>query len=239
MASSDDAADAAADATNDNEIKASEAEQTNEQTNTADVAKTIAADNMYNNPVKDKKKTQHGPGMDPFPEAARLANQHFAIVALFPPGSKQTGRRVPICIRGVTATLEDAEEYIRDHLYPVDPDFTHVIVPMYEWGRYPPSQQESNRMDTTYHDPVMQQLMAGHFKTVAQDKVKLAARKRFAKQASRNKRNPANKTERATRRREARHLRAKALWTPGDKSESSSGSDDGKEEEVTANVQLL
>lgn len=189
---------------------------------------------LYQDPVaeKDSKKIQKGPGAEPLPMKARIKGQNFAVVAFVDTSStKRVSRgRVPISIRGAFETQEEAETYVRDVLYPADPDHHHFVVSMWEWGIVPPTQREFQAMDMEYHNPEVQQYMAQYFASRESDRQTLKARKKFAKQAASNKRNPENKALREESRKAARRQMAKAIWKPEGKPEGPEGTKETKEE---------
>lgn len=192
-------------------------------------AKEIERDHRYVDPVKDgEKKVQHGPGAAPLPREARIKGQNYAVIALVESRSGHRGR-VPLQIRGAYATVDEANDYIRDVLYRADPDHDHYVVPMWEWGIVPPTQRERQAMDMEYHNPEVQRHMDQYFKQREADRASLKARKKRAKQVATNKRNPDNKAAREEVRRETRRQHAKAIWSDKDSKESTSKEEDKAE----------
>lgn len=205
-------------------------------------AKEIERDHRYVDPVKDgEKKVQHGPGAAPLPREARIKGQNYAVIALVESRSGHRGR-VPLQIRGAYATVDEANDYIRDVLYRADPDHDHFVVPMWEWGIVPPTQRERQAMDMEYHNPEVQRHMDQYFKQREADRASLKARKKRAKQVATNKRNPDNKAAREEVRRETRRQHAKAIWKetsdPADPRVDSEKSSKEEDKGVYSSVQV-
>ena len=151
-------------------------------------AAALLASNTYRDPVDRQKfmeNAQLGPGNGEFPAAARVADQNYLVIAVYPSHLAPDTRRVPLNFRGAFKTRVGAERYISEILYPTDPDFDHLIVPMYRWGMFPALDTELAQAKTVYHNPEIDEHMRVAFERVAKDRDELEQRKNDAVRAAR------------------------------------------------------
>jgi hypothetical protein len=105
----------------------------------------------------------------------QIPSQKYALISVVSPTSKQKHNVCGLKIRGVFATKEDAEHYVK-RLMQADDTFDVYLVEMYKWLPIPPDNDMID--DKVYQEEMLNEIIQGHKESQLQAKQHFEERKK-------------------------------------------------------------